>query len=412
MKPSTISESKAKSKIPITKPSFGPEEVAIVAEVLKSGWVVQGPKVAEFERLFTEFTGAKHAIATTSCTTALHLALLTAGIGQGDRVLLPSLTYVASANAIKYVGAEPLFVDIDRTTFTISIDDLKQKIADYESAGHLKAVMPVSLFGLCCDMPAINRLAEKHNLIVIEDAACAIGGLRDGHHAGTEALSATFSFHPRKAISTGEGGMLITDDRQIADQARRLRDHGASKTDLERHFSEGGSLLPEFNEIGFNYRMTDLQGGLGVVQMQKLPDILTARRRLTARYDKLLADNRDLQTPSVPKSMTHGYQSYVCLFRPPASDNLLDSWAEIQRANQARNRLMAGLEAEGISVRQGTHAVHTLGFYKKEQKLSETDFPASFMADRLSITLPLYPDMTDSDQDRVVAAINRLRASI
>lgn len=412
MKPSTTSEAEAKSKIPITKPSFGAEEVAIIAEVLQSGWVVQGPKVAEFERLFAEFTGAKYAIATTSCTTALHLALVTAGVGPGDRVLLPSLTYVASANAIKYVGAEPLFVDIDPATFTISIDDLKRKIADQKSAGHLKAVMPVSLFGLCCDMPAINRLAKQYDLIVIEDAACAVGGFRDAHHAGTEALSATFSFHPRKAISTGEGGMLITDDRKIADHARRLRDHGASKTDLERHFSEGGSLLPEFNEVGFNYRMTDLQGGLGVVQMQKLPAILTARRRLAARYDELLADNPDFQTPLVPASMTHGCQSYVCLFRLPASDNLASTWDEILTANKARNRLMAALEAEGISVRQGTHAVHTLGFYQKEQNLKDRDFPASFMADRLSITLPLYPDMTDADQERVVAAINRLSPSI
>lgn len=412
MKPSMTTETKAKSKIPITRPLFGPEEKALVAEVLESGWVVQGPKVAEFERLFAQFTGAGHAVATTSCTTGLHLALITAGIGPGDQVLVPSLTYVASANAVRYVGAEPVLVDIDPRTFTIDTECLESTIARLNSLGRLKGIIPVSLFGLCCDMPAINRLAKKHNLIVIEDAACAIGGLRDGHHAGTEALSAVFSFHPRKAITTGEGGMLLTDDDKIAEHARRLRDHGASKTDLERHFSQGGSLLPEFDEIGFNYRMTDLQGAIGVAQMQKLEFILTERQKLAARYDDLLANNSSLQTPLVPDLMTHGYQSYACLFRPPTTDNLLAAWDDILTANQARNRLMAELESEGISARQGTHAVHTLGFYRNEYSLKDTDFPAAFMVDRLSITLPLYPGMTESDQTRVVETIRRLLGAI
>ena len=394
--------------LPITRPSFGIEEKEMLARILDSGWVVQGPNVARFEALFAEFTGGTYAIATTSCTTALHLALLTTGVGEDDQVLVPSLTYVASANAVRYVGAEPILVDVDPATFTISIDDLTAKIEKYKSSGRLKAIMPVSLFGLGCDMTAINSLARKHNLLVIEDAACATGAYRENHHAGTEALAAAFSFHPRKAISTGEGGMLLTNDASIAEQARRLRDHGASKTDLERHISNGGSLLPEFNELGYNYRMTDLQGGLGVCQMEKLPAILRERRALAERYSELLSGHPDLKAPKIPNGMTHAYQSYVCLFRPPSNENLIDAWDGILSANRTRNQLMAALEAENISVRQGTHAVHTLGHYRNRYGLRDTNFPASFMVDRLSITLPLFVGMTEADQRRVVAAVDRI----
>lgn len=400
------------TKLPITKPLFDNTEIELITEVLKSGWVVQGPKVAEFERLIAEFTGAKHAIATTSCTTALHLALVAAGIGPGDEVLLPSLTYVASANAIKYVGAMPVFVDVDPRTFTIGPHRLASIVRDRTGSGKLKAIMPVSLFGLCCDMNRINDLAKQNDLIVIEDAACGLGGYRQGHHAGREALAGCFSFHPRKAITTGEGGMIITDSQQLADLARSLRDHGASKSDLERHFQAGGSLLPEFNQLGFNYRLTDIQGALGVAQMGKLEAILAERGRLAASYDTLLADQKDIVTPCKPSEYQHGYQSYVCLFRPPTDMNAPSAWNDIQASNKARNRLMASLEAEGISVRQGTHAVHTLGYYQASYRLADTDFPVSYMVDRLSITLPLFPGMTESDQQRVVKSIDRLAASL
>ncbi len=398
------------TQIPITKPVFDAAEKAAVAAVLDSGWIVQGPQVARFEQLFAEFTGSRYAVATSSCTTALHLALIASGIGPGDEVIIPSFTFIATANAVEYVGARPVFLDIDLSTFTIDTHSLQDLL---ETAGRtrgrkFKAIIPVSLFGLCADMDEINRLAREHELLVIEDAACATGALHYGKHAGTEAVAGCFSFHPRKAITTGEGGMIVTDDDQLASTVRKLRDHGASKTDLERHLQQGGSLLPDYNLLGYNYRMTDLQGALGVVQMAKLEHILHERSKAAQRYDRLLASVPELLTPQVLQDYVHGYQSYVCLFQPYGSWSdpaLATDWKRVGEANKIRNRLMAHLEEQKISVRQGTHAVHTLKYYQSKYGLADHDFPASYIADRLSITLPLFVGITEADQERVVETI-------
>jgi dTDP-4-amino-4,6-dideoxygalactose transaminase len=373
---------------------------------------VQGPNVAEFERRFAVFTGARHAIAVTSCTTALHLALLAAGVGPDDEVLVPSFTYVASANAIEYTGARPVLIDINLDTFNMDPDGIR----DYLRREHgdrtkrPKCLLPVSLFGLCADMPSINRISEEYDLVVIEDAACGFAARREAHHAGTEALAGCFSFHPRKSISTGEGGMVITDNEILADSIRKLRDHGASQTDMERHLKHGGSLLPEFTVLGFNCRMTDIQGAIGAVQMDKAEAVISSRREAAARYDLLLEDVAEVRAPRTPEGYAHAYQSYVCLYRPEVAEVTggAANWSDIDSANRERNRIMAGLESEGISVRQGTHAVHTLGYYQNKYGHADHDFPMAYAADRLSITLPLYVGITEEDQVRVTDTLRRM----
>jgi perosamine synthetase len=394
-------------RIPIAKPCFGEEEEAAVCEVLRSGWVVQGPRVAAFEEGFKKFLRVTEAVATSSCTTALHLALHAAGIGPGDEVLVPSFTFIASANAIEYVGARPVFVDINLATYTIAPRKMEEYLHECSRQGRKppRAVMPVSLFGLCADMGEITRIAGTYDLLVIEDAACGFGASRAGRPAGTEALVGCFSFHPRKAITTGEGGMVVTNDARIAHAVRVLRDHGASKSDLERPAAQGGSLLPEYPVLGYNYRMTDLQGALGVAQIEKAATILQKRRDAAVYYDHLLEEVDEIAPPFTPRGFAHAYQSYVCLYqgreRYPAEDEETD-WEKSAGFNQERNRLMAVLEERGISMRQGTHAVHTLEYYQQKYGLADRDLPRAYLADRLSIALPLYCGITPGEQERVI----------
>ncbi len=294
-------------QIPIAKPYFGKEEKEAVAEVLESGWVVQGPRVAEFERMITEFTKAKFAKASSSCTTALHLALLSSGIEVGDRVLVPSFNYIASANAVEYTGATPVFIDINPYTFNID----PEKIADYLERekiqqSNIKGIMPVHLFGLSADMNPIMEIAKQYKLCVVEDATCALGALNHNKHAGSFGNAGCFSFHPRKSITTGEGGMIITNNEEIASRIESLRNHGASMSDLARH-EKGGYLLPEFDALGYNYRMTDLQGAIGVEQMKKLPYILAKKIERAKIYDEQLKGVEYLQHPSATEGCKHVY---------------------------------------------------------------------------------------------------------
>lgn len=378
--------------IPITRAVFDEAEAAAVAEVLRSGWVVQGPRVAAFEAGFRAFTGLPDAVACTSCTTALHLALLCEGIGPGDEVIVPSFTWVATANAVLYCGATPVLADIDLDTFNLTPEEIGRRVTE-----RTRAVLPVHLFGLAADMDGIMAVAREHGLAVVEDAACALGSLWRGRHVGGFGGGGAFSFHPRKAITTGEGGMYTTADAAKAQLARSLRDHGARKSDFARHGNPGAALLPVFDVVGYNYRMTDLQGAVGVAQLAKLPVILDQRIALAKRYDTLLADLPGLKTPSEPDGCRHAYQSYVCRL-----DVRELSEASIRSANARRNAVMAALEGEGIATRQGTHAVHALAYYRRTFGFSEMDFPNAWAADQLSLTLPLFAGMEEADQDRVV----------
>jgi perosamine synthetase len=385
-------------KIPITRPYFDDAERKAILEPLETGWVVQGPKVAEFERLFAEFVGSRFAVATTSCTTALHLAAVVSGVGPGDEVIVPSLTWVATANIVEETGARPVFVDVCLDTFNVD-----PRVVLGALTSRTRALIPVSLFGLSAPMSPLVAIARARELHVIEDDACALGAYEDGRHAGLRADMACFSFHPRKAITTGEGGMVVTDSEGQAVRLRSLRDHGASTSDLARHHSPRSYELPAFNVLGFNYRMTDFQGALGVAQMQKLPWILAQRRRVAERYDTLLAEAGWLRTPRVPEGSVHGYQSYVCLFAPETP-----TLANVESLHRRRNRVMDTLQGAGISTRPGTHAVHMLGFYSLKYNLHPEDFPNSYMADRLSLTLPLSAQMTEDEQQYVVDAVRRI----
>ncbi|MDN5062721.1 DegT/DnrJ/EryC1/StrS family aminotransferase [Aliarcobacter butzleri] len=390
-----------KMNIPITKTIFGDEEKKAIVKPLETGWVVQGPNVAKFQNMFADFTGSKYAHAASNCTTALHLGLEAMGITKGDKVIVPSFTYVASANAVEYTGAEVVFCDIDLKTFNIDETKLEEMIKNDNS---IKAIMPVNLFGLCANMPYIIELAKKYNLKVIEDSACGFDGWIGDKHSGTFGDCGCFSFHPRKSICTGEGGMLITDDEDIANKVSQLKDHGASKSDLQRHKEKGGSLLPDFTMRGYNYRMTDMQGALGVCQMDRKEYIMNGRREVASKYDIVLKDISQLVSPYIPENYKHGYQSYVCIFTDGEDISNLTK-EQIDRINIKRNIFMEKLEEMTIATRQGTHAVHTLAYYKNKNNFKDEDFLMSYAADRLSIALPLYAGMTNEEFDYVISNI-------
>ena len=383
--------------IPITKPFFGAEEMRAVQQPLESGWVVQGPFVKEFEDRFSAFTGAAHSIATSSCTTALHIAVAALGLKPGDEVIVPAFTWVATANVVEYLGAKPVFCDIDLVTFNMRPERIDSLVTP-----RTVGIIPVHLFGLCADMDPIIKAARRHHLWVVEDAACAFGGSYRGAHAGTIGDLGCFSFHPRKSITTGEGGMITTANESYDSACRSLRDHGASRSDHDRHVHTAGYLLSEYNVLGFNFRMTDIQGALGCAQMDRARWILERRRLVAERYDELLADWGWLKTPVVPRDYVHGYQSYVCLFRPeePSPNN-------VDRLHERRNELMHRMEMDGVATRQGTHAAHLQGYYRDKYGIAPGDFPAAWMADRLSISLPMYAQITEAEQNEVVATLKR-----
>lgn len=383
--------------IPITKAVFGAEEMRAIQAPLESGWVVQGPFVLEFERKFSTFTGSAFSVATTSCTTALHLAVAALGLTPDDEVIVPALTWISTANVVEYQHAKPMFCDIDLASFNLDPHRLSALVTP-----RTVGMIPVHLFGLCADMDPVLELARSRKLWVLEDAACAFGGFYRGRHAGTFGEAGAFSFHPRKSITTGEGGMITTANPDLDRLVRSLRDHGASRSDLARHEQKASFLLSEYHHLGYNYRMTDLQGALGCAQMDRAAWILSERSRRARRYDQLLADVPWLRTPQVLDGYVHGYQAYVCLFAPDEP-----TLSNVGAFHERRNRLMLRLEALGIATRQGTHAPIALDFYAKKYRLRVEDFPNAWLADRLTLALPLYPQMTDEEQDRVVAALRK-----
>ncbi|WP_022852163.1 DegT/DnrJ/EryC1/StrS family aminotransferase [Limisalsivibrio acetivorans] len=389
-------------KIPITKPYFDNCEKKGVLEPIESGWLVQGPKVEEFENLFREFTGSKYAVATTSCTTALHLSLEAMGVGPGDRVLVPAFTYAASANAVLQCGAEPVFCDIDVYSFNMTVASLKKALQLYMKPA---AVMPVNMFGLCAPLPEIAEICAKERIKVVEDSACGFGAFIGDKHSGTFGDAGCFSFHPRKAITTGEGGMLVTEDPDIAAKAASMRNHGTAGSDLQRHM-EGISTLPEFSEKGFNYRMTDIQASIGICQMKKAQYILGERTRIADIYRAELKGTA-LSSASIPDGYTHGWQSCVFLYTEGEEPYSLEL-EDVDRLNGRRNLLMRSLQEKGISTRQGSHAVHNLNFYKEHYRFKREHFPGADMAEKLSIALPLYAGMTDRAIEYVINSVKEL----
>jgi dTDP-4-amino-4,6-dideoxygalactose transaminase len=381
--------------IPITRAIFDDEDLSLILEPLRSGWVVQGRFVREFEERFAAFTGVPHAIAVTSCTTGLQIGAAALGLRPGDEVIVPAFTWISTANIVEHCGATPVFVDIDLHTFNLDVGAAARAITP-----RTRGIIPVHLFGLSADMDAVTALAGRHGLWVMEDAACGFDTWYKGHHVGGLGTCGVFSFHPRKAITTGEGGMITTHDAALADLCRTLRDHGASRTDLERHEQRHAFLLAEYRHLGFNYRMTDLQGALGVTQMQKADRIQAGRRAGADMYDARLTSLPWLQRPYRHEAYRHGHQSYVTLFAPerPTLDN-------VERLHERRNAIMTALEAHGISTRQGTHAPPHLHYYREKYGFRPADFPNAYLAERLSLTLPNYAGITAADVTRVIDAL-------
>jgi dTDP-4-amino-4,6-dideoxygalactose transaminase len=320
------------------------------------------------------------------------------GVKPGDEVIVPAFTWVSTANVIESLGGRAVFCDVDLATFNIDTTRLVGLVTD-----RTVGIIPVHLFGLCADMEPILALARAHGLWILEDSACGFGAWYHGKHSGTIGDIGCFSFHPRKSITTGEGGMATTDRPELAATLRSLRDHGASRSDLQRHTSKDGFLLADYDRLGYNYRMTDIQGALGSAQMERAEFVLRSRTEGARRYDELLAGVEWLALPLTPPGYIHGYQAYVALFRPEKPTP-----ASLDRLHDRRNRVMRELEDRGIATRQGTHAPVALGYYAKKYGLRADAFPNALIADRLSLTLPLYVGLSAEDQAYVV---DELRAA-
>lgn len=382
-------------KIPIAKPEFTEKEFKAILEPLKSGWLVQGPKVKEFEEKFKSFAGAKHAVATSSCTTALHLCLAALGIGPGDEVIVPAFTWIATANVVEHQKAKVVFCDIDLNTFNIDVFQIESKISK-----NTKVIIPVHLFGLSVQMDRIQELADKYNIFIVEDAACGFGAYYKGKHVGNFGKAGCFSFHPRKALTTGEGGMIITSDDEFVEKLRAMRDHGATMSDLQRHRGNKPYLLPEFPYSGYNYRMTDIQASIGSSQMDRAKSTLEKRTYWAKRYTEALENISWLETPEEPKDCIHGYQSYVCVVNldEPKIENL-------KRLNQYRNKFMEYLLRKGISTRPGTHALHILRYYRDKYSLNPNDFPNAWIADQISVAFPLFSSLDEEQFQYIIQNI-------
>lgn len=386
-------------KVPIARASLTDDEIRSVLEPLKSGWLVQGPKVLEFEDKWSTFTGSPKSVAVTSCTSALHLSLAALGVGPGDEVIVPAFTWISTANVVEHLGATVVFADIDLETFNIDTRDIESKVTE-----NTKVIMPVHLFGLAADLHEVLRIAEKHKLKVVEDAACGFGSTYFGAHVGTQGDFGCFSFHPRKAITTGEGGMITTGNSELETKVRRLRDHGAEMSDLQRHNGARPYLLPEFPDAGYNQRMTDIQAALGSAQMDRANEIVDERKRLALRYDKAFSGLDWLRTPYKNPDYGHSYQSYPCLFMPKECESALASLNSslVSKINRDRDKWMDTLQESGVSTRPATHAVHMLSFYKTKYNIKPEAFFSAFIADQCSISLPLFHGMTESEQDYVI----------
>jgi dTDP-4-amino-4,6-dideoxygalactose transaminase len=374
------------TKLPLTRPFLDDGEERAVLEVLRSGWLVQGPVVGEFERLVAEYVGARHAIATSSCTTALHLALVLLGVGPGDEVILPSFTFIASANAVTYVGATPVFADVEPETHNLDARSVASVIGP-----RTKVIMPVHQLGIAADMDPLTNLARAHGLTILEDAAPAIGATYNGTRVGGLGNMSCFSFHPRKVITTGEGGMVLTNDAGLARRARELRAHGMSVSDLARHTATR-VIIEEYPAIGYNYRMSDLHAAVGVQQMKKLDDLLASRRAVAARYLEGLGDLEWLELPASPPSRPHTYQSYMVKLRPGAP--------------KTRDGVMQELLEAGIPSRRGVMAIHLEPPYRGRGR--SAPLPVTERAVRDTLLLPIYAHMTEAEQGLVIDNLRRI----
>ena len=375
--------------IPISLPHTGEEEWLATKEPIMTGWLTAGPKVREFEEIFAKRHGVKYAMAVTSATTALHLALVALDIKEGDEVIVPAFTWISTANVVLYCGAKVVFVDVDRNTFNIDVNDLKQKITS-----KTKAIIPVHLFGLCADMDAVKKVAG--NIPLVEDGACAAGAGYKGQPAGSLGTLGCFSFRPRKSVTTGEGGMITTNDDRLAEIISTLRNHGASISEEQRHHGAKPYILPDFNMLGFNYRMTDLQAAVGIVQLKKLDLFIDERAQWAKYYDEQLKDIDWIRTPTVATEYKHGWQSYVV-------------YIDETKSPMKRNEMMEKLQQMGVSTRPGTHAPHMLGYYANKYNIKANEFSGAKDCNDFSMSIPLFNKMTKEDYEYVVYCLKCIK---
>ncbi len=375
------------TEIAFSRPYFGPEEEAAAAAAVRSGWVVGGPRLRELEAGFARLGGAAEGIGVSSWTTGGFLLLKELGIGPGDEVIVPSLTFIASVNVIVHVGATPVFADIDPATYNIDPADIEHRITP-----RTKAILPVDQIGLPCEIDRINEIAARHGLLVIQDAACSIGSRFRGRPVGAPARATIFSLHARKLVTTGEGGMILTDDAELAARLRRQRHQGMSLSDFDRH-GASPTTFETYPEIGYNFRITDVQAGIGVVQLGRLPEMLALRRRVAERYTAALSNHPWLVPPHVPAHVEPNWQSYQVRLRPEAP--------------LSRNALMEALHAEGVPTRRGVMASHLEAPYRA----AAPALPHTEAAAAECLLLPIHPGLDDAAVEAVLAAIDRAFAA-
>ena len=368
--------------IPVIRPLLGAEEAEAAAEAIASGWVAQGPRVAQFEAAFAKATGSGHAVAVSSCTAGLHLALIAAGAGAGDEVVVPSLSFIATANAARYVGAEPVYADVDPATLNLTPATVEPLLTE-----RTRAVILVDQAGVPADLDAMRALCDPRGITVVEDAACAAGATYRGGAAGAGATIAAFSFHPRKLLTTGEGGMIITSDPDLAARMRRLREHAMSVSAADRHAGQQ-PVIERYLEVGYNYRMTDVQAAIGLVQLGRLDGIIARRRELAQRYQLLLGQIPGVRMIADPEYGTTNFQSF---------------WVALpEDFPVTRNELLQRLASAGISARRGIMAAHLEPAYAGHPHV---DLPVTERLSASSVILPLFHQLTRDEQDQVISAM-------
>jgi perosamine synthetase len=373
-------------RIPLTAPTIGEEEEQAVLDVLRSGWLVQGRRVADFERRVADYCGARHGIATTNCTTALQLALQQLNLRPGDEVVVPSFTFVASVNAVVHAGGTPRLTDVDARTWNIDTSVLESAISR-----RTRAIMPVDQFGLAADLHIVHQIADRHRLAVIEDAAPALGAAIGAKRVGSLSPVTCFSFHPRKTITTAEGGMIVTNSDDVAARARMMRSHAASVSDLSRHQAHG-IVIEKYDDSGFNFRMSDLHAAVGLAQMDRLDALISRRRSLAQAYNLAFSGLESIETPFEPTDYTHTYQTY-CIVITDA-------------CRLTRNEAMQALLDRGIATRRGCMAVHLEPYFV--QRFGLARLPAAERLAASSIALPLYPSLADEEQNYVIEQVREL----